>query len=192
MLNLDEREFQQTLQQASTHKDFGTIVIEILFPFLRRVGMLWNLSEISPGHEHFISNLIKRNIHTAIQLLPNPAQQSPQYILYLVETELHEIGLLFAAYLLRQKGYRVLYLGQSVPIKSLESVLTQHNDTLLLTSVSTLQPLELFRQHLQKLSNYPHTILVACHPSIADKLKLVGNAHHIQLSEYFSQLPDYS
>jgi hypothetical protein len=110
----------------------------------------------------------------------------------LVETELHEIGLLFAAYLLRQKGYRVLYLGQSVPIKSLESVLTQHNDTLLLTSVSTLQPLELFRQHLQKLSNYPHTILVACHPSIADKLKLVGNAHHIQLSEYFSQLPDYS
>ena len=42
--------------------------------------------------------------------------------MFLPNTELHEMGLLYAQYLCRKKGLRCLYLGQSMPFEDLLNV----------------------------------------------------------------------
>jgi hypothetical protein len=43
-------------------------------------------------------------------------------VLFLPEGELHELGLLFAYYLLKSRNHEVLYLGQSMPLRDLFAV----------------------------------------------------------------------
>ena len=66
-----------------------------------------------------------------------PNQASESFLLFLPEDELHEIGLLFANYLLRCKGYKTFYLGQSVPLKDVEEVFHQLNPDYLFTVVTS-------------------------------------------------------
>jgi methanogenic corrinoid protein MtbC1 len=42
-----------------------------------------------------------------------------------MEDELHEVGLLFAHYLLRKAGNKVIYLGSNVPFSSVESAVKE-------------------------------------------------------------------
>jgi MerR family transcriptional regulator, light-induced transcriptional regulator len=46
-------------------------------------------------------------------------------LFFLPEGELHEMSLLFYAYLARKYGYNVIYLGQFVPFDDLEKVQSQ-------------------------------------------------------------------
>ena len=59
------------------------------------------------------------------------------FMLFLPEGELHEIGLLFANYLIRAKGYKTIYLGQSVPISDVEKVFHTINPEYLFTIITS-------------------------------------------------------
>ena len=62
-------------------------------------------------------------------------------MLFLPEGEHHELGLLFANYLIRSSGHRTLYLGQSMPISDLESVRTKFKPDVIFTSATAGTPL---------------------------------------------------
>jgi methanogenic corrinoid protein MtbC1 len=64
--------------------------------------------------------MLRNRLISAIDSLP--ASNHPErkkFLLYLPENELHELGLLFYAYLIRSAGHETLYLGQSTPFHSL-------------------------------------------------------------------------
>ncbi|HEY5917005.1 MAG TPA: B12-binding domain-containing protein, partial [Chryseolinea sp.] len=116
---------------------FERTVTEIVYPFLERIGILWQTHNITPAHEHFISNLIRQKIIVAIDSLPIPPKTSKKVMLFLPEHEMHEIGLLFYHYLTRKAGMRTYYLGQSVPHNDLVSIFAAHLPDILLTSVTS-------------------------------------------------------
>ncbi len=58
-------------------------------------------------------------------------------MLFLPEGELHEISLLFACYLIRARGFKVYYLGQSLPLGDLNSAYMVHEPDFLLTIITS-------------------------------------------------------
>lgn len=136
VIDLNEYEFDKILTELLFDYDFEILVIDYVFPFLDRIGVLWQTGSVSPAQEHFISNLIRSKIIVATDRLSIPAQYKGQsFLLFLRDGELHEFGLLFANYLLRKYGFRTIYLGQSVPTKDVIKVQDTYQADFLLTSL---------------------------------------------------------
>jgi hypothetical protein len=92
---------------------------------LIRAGLLWLKDSLSIGSEHFISNLIRQKIQAAIESLPPPKSNQNSWLLFLPVNEHHDIGILFAYYLIRAAGKKVIYLGSNVPFECLESTVRE-------------------------------------------------------------------
>ncbi|MBS2098916.1 MerR family transcriptional regulator [Carboxylicivirga linearis] len=161
MLELDESKFTNVLTNSIIKLGFESSVETILFPFLERIGILWQAGTINPAQEHFISNLIRQKLIVAIDNeMQNFIPKSDKNILFfLPENELHEIGLLFYSLIARKEGYNVIYLGASVPVNDLKVIVETQKIDALFTSFVAAQTQEELEQNLHKLSeavpNYP-------------------------------------
>lgn len=123
MLELDETKFLNGLSSSIIKLGFEVSVETVLFPFLERIGVLWQAGTINPAQEHFISNLIRQKLFVAIDNeMQSPVQNGPRIIMFLSEHEQHEIGLLFYNLLARKEGMNVVYLGAGVPLEDLSLV----------------------------------------------------------------------
>ena len=122
MIDMDEHAFEQIFQENVMKNGLLTTITSLIYPFLNQVGLLWTTNKTIPSQEHFMSNLIRQKIISAIDLLHNPDDSAPRIILFLTEDESHEIGLILASYIAKKSGWRVYYLGQNVPVVNLDKV----------------------------------------------------------------------
>jgi len=123
MIDMDERRFNDVLDAGIRRMGFERTIQETVFPFFRRIGILWQTGGINPAQEHFVSNLVRQKLIVAIDNLPVvTGDTAPRALLFLPENELHELGLLFYQYALRTRGIRTDYLGQTVPFDSLARI----------------------------------------------------------------------
>jgi DNA-binding transcriptional MerR regulator len=152
MIDMEEELFEKILNNLILRFGFEKTITEIIYPFLEKIGILWQTQNITPAHEHFISNLIRQKIIVAIDGLPIPPKTSKKILLFLPEGEMHELGLLFYHFLIRKSGYRTYYLGQNVPHEDLISVYKVHQPDFMLTSITStlIIPIE---KYLEQLAN---------------------------------------
>lgn len=123
MMEMDEYRFKEIFDSAKQQMSFEILVKDLFYPFLHKVGLMWGFEEVNPAQEHFVSNLIRRKIMSEIDKLPLAPPDKPNFLLFLKEGELHEIGLMFSDFILRLNGYRTTYLGPNVPMADvIESV----------------------------------------------------------------------
>ncbi|MHB1278001.1 MAG: MerR family transcriptional regulator [Bacteroidia bacterium] len=123
MFALDEAEFNRILADSILRIGLEDTMIRLVFPFLHQIGVLWVTGAIHPAHEHFMSNLIRQKLFVAIDAQTGKKQEKgKKFLLFLPEGEPHEIGLLFANYMLRSRGHEVVYLGQNLPFEDLRHV----------------------------------------------------------------------
>ncbi len=157
MIELDELKFDKLLSSSIIKFGFEQAVLQVIYPFFERVGLLWQVGSISPAQEHFMSNLIRQKLIVAIDgLAMGIANDSKTFLLFLPEGEWHEIGLLFSCYILRKRGYKVVYLGQSVPYDNLKEVVNLRNCNVLLTQFISAITDEELQNYINKLSfDYP-------------------------------------
>lgn len=133
MIKMDELAFDKTIDRNIESKGLLATVTEVIYPFLNQIGILWTTHKAMPAQEHFISNLIRQKIFSAIEKLPLAKPDSPKIVLFLLEDEDHELGLLLANYIAREMGWRVYYLGTKVPLENIEQVIEIANPNLLLS-----------------------------------------------------------
>lgn len=152
MVELDEEKFEKILADLNLRFGFEHTVTEIIYPFLEKIGVLWQTKHITPAQEHFISNLIRQKLIVAIDSLPLPPRTAKKVMLFLPENELHEISLLFTHYRVRKAGYRTVYLGQSVPYDDLKSIYEAHQPHILITAVISSLPKVYFDRYVARLA----------------------------------------
>jgi len=152
MIDMEEELFEKILNNLILRFGFEKTITEIIYPFLEKIGILWQTQNITPAHEHFISNLIRQKIIVAIDGLPIPPKNSKKILLFLPEGEMHELGLLFYHFLIRKSGYRTYYLGQNVPHEDLISVYKVHQPDFMLTSITSNLTVSI-EKYLEQLSN---------------------------------------
>lgn len=122
MIEYDEKTFNRLfdnyIQEIGVEKTF----IDVIYPFLEKIGILWLTDDVDPAQEHFTSHLIRQKLSSVIEELPAVKEPSNKAILFLPEGEYHELGLLFFAYMYKKRGVKVFYFGQSIPLSEIQTV----------------------------------------------------------------------
>lgn len=132
-LDLEEEKFNRLYQQQVNKHGLLLTLTEIIYPFLRKVGLYWTTSKILPAQERFITNLIRQKLIVAIDSLPLARGDAPGMVLFLPENEWHELGLLLSFFLAKDLGWRVYYLGQNVPVENVSNTIKIVDTDLVMT-----------------------------------------------------------
>jgi DNA-binding transcriptional MerR regulator len=119
MVSLNMANFERQMDTYIGQKGIEKTIIEIIFPFMERVGILWVTNHINPAQEHLATNVIRQKIILGIEKLPPVLHYTKRIVLFMPEGEYHEIGLLYVHFLLKQRGFYVDYLGANVPMVDL-------------------------------------------------------------------------
>lgn len=123
MIDFDKPTFEKIFANAVIHLGFQETLLNIIYPFFTRIGILWLTGNIDPAQEHFISNIIRQKIIVAIDNLPEfPRNNIENFILFLPDGQWHEMGLLLSSYLIKKNGHNDVYLGSSLPLESLTEI----------------------------------------------------------------------
>lgn len=126
-MSYDENYFEKIFSNCLLRTGMKQTYLKVIHPVLTRLGLIWTTNDLSPSHEHFLSNLIRQKFFTAIDAVPPASPNADRWLLFLPEDEFHDIGLLFASYLIRSSGKRVIYLGNNVPLQSLSATVDGSN-----------------------------------------------------------------
>ena len=136
-LKFDQSSFNKMFEEGVL--EFGLIDFykNIILKTLNRIGILWLTSRVGPSQEHFLSENIKQKLIVASDIYLTQEDQKETWLLFLPENEYHEIGLLFAKFLLTSNGFNVIYLGSNLPYTSLIQVKSKLKiDNTLMFSIS--------------------------------------------------------
>ncbi len=153
MIDLDEALFENSLSTSILQMGFESTMVQVIYPFLVKIGFLWQAEAIHPAQEHFITCLIRQKIIAAIdgqKLVSGPGNK--KFMLFLPEQELHEINLLFAHFILKKYGNQVVYLGQSLPMTDIILAYDLHKPQYLLTSLTSFPKKRLVQSFIDTLA----------------------------------------
>lgn len=123
MVDLDMEKFEKIIANYITAKGIERTVIQIIFPFLEKIGILWQTGHINPAQEHLVTNIIRQKLIVGIETTVSHIKLDKTFLLFLPEGEHHELGLLFMYYLVKSRGAKTIYLGANVPVKDVEHVI---------------------------------------------------------------------
>jgi MerR family transcriptional regulator, light-induced transcriptional regulator len=193
MIEMDEERFDKVLSTNILKIGFEQTMVNIIYPFMSKIGVLWQTGAINPAQEHFISNLVRQKLIVAIdgQIYKGGGKK---FLLYLPEGELHEVSILFATYLIKARGHKVIYLGQNTPNEDLSTVYKLHNPEYLLTVITTSPSSENVQEYIYSLSERfsNSQILLSGYQIVGQDLKFPKNVktmHYIrQIKEYLDEI----
>jgi MerR family transcriptional regulator, light-induced transcriptional regulator len=191
MIDLDEERFEKIISTNFLQFGFENTMLNIIYPFLSRVGTLWMTGSIGPAQEHFMSNLIRQKVIVAIdgQVIKHRPDVK-KFLLYLPEGELHEIGLLFATYVIRSRNHKVIYLGQTLPLSELIFAHEVHKPDFIFSILTSVPANEEVQPYVDRLcSQFPETqILLTGYQVVGQDIQTGPNAAIINKTE---DLVDY-
>ncbi len=141
MMNFDQTLFIETYDLLLKEKSFRDVFYTVFIPLIEELGYLWQTNTISPAHEHFISYLIKQKVLTNTEKLQytNTTRDDKTFVLFLPPNEIHELGLMYLNYEIIAKGFKSIYLGESVPTDSLK-VIVDTFDNITFVGYITVEP----------------------------------------------------
>ncbi|MET4083252.1 DNA-binding transcriptional MerR regulator/methylmalonyl-CoA mutase cobalamin-binding subunit [Pedobacter sp. UYP30] len=122
VFDFDEQKVEILLNRAI--QKFGLIECykNIMYPLLVRLGFMWLKHNICPSNEHFLVNILRQKIIAETDAIPVVKDFRKTWLLFLPEQEDHDVGLLFAKYLLKKAGQKVIYLGGKVPLPDIAHI----------------------------------------------------------------------
>lgn len=120
MVELEVESFERSLEKYVAARGIEKTVLQIIFPFMEKIGILWLTGHINPAQEHLVTNVIRHKLINALENVNTSLKVNKKLLLFLPEGEHHELGLLFMYYLLKSRGISVIYLGANCPVKDVE------------------------------------------------------------------------
>lgn len=106
-------------------------MVEVLLPYLVRLGRQWEQGQVTVAHEHFASHLVRRHVG-AHGVEHGPAGRRTA-VLACPPDERHDIGTLMTAVALTRRGWSIRFLGADTPLSAVDTVAsTQRTDVIVL------------------------------------------------------------
>jgi DNA-binding transcriptional MerR regulator len=186
----NEFEFDQLLSRCLYEHGMVNSYKRVIYPLLIRLGLMWRRDNICPAQEHFLSNLIRQKLFTAINSLPANTKPDSSWLLFLPEDEDHDIGLLFANYILKAAGHRVIFLGGRVPLDSLKDAMQNNEIDQMLLFMVRSRPVADANSYLDELSeSFSGTkIHLAGNARLIGEMNLKSNINWFQSIEAFEEI----
>jgi MerR family transcriptional regulator, light-induced transcriptional regulator len=179
MIDLDEEKFDQIFSSYSWENGFERTMLDLVYPFLDKLNLLWLTSKVSPAHEKFIGNLIRRKIMCAIDKEHlGQSRDAETFLLYTPEGESQEMTLLFMHYLLRSRRHKVVYLGANTSLADLRDAchsITPHYVLTILQEPLSRQSIQSYVDHASKAVTHGQLLLTGAQVFV-NPVKLPLNA----------------
>jgi len=94
------------------------VLRDVVLPYLHDLGEAWERGDASIAQEHFASNVLRGRL---LGLGRGWGEGSgPHALLACPPREQHDLGLIAFGLALRNRGWRITYLGQDTPVSTLE------------------------------------------------------------------------
>jgi MerR family transcriptional regulator, light-induced transcriptional regulator len=122
-IDLDQYRFERILHTLLLHAGFEKSITCVLFPMLKKIGLLWLTGNVIPAQEHFATALIIKKLSVSIDGLERPKYTGGRRVLLFTPCgEYHEIPLLFMQYVLKKQGIPSIYMGKLVTMDMLQEI----------------------------------------------------------------------
>ncbi len=145
LLAFREPESETILSEAFAFYPVDVVVEEIVAPLLTEVGERWHRGEATIAQEHFITDFLRRRLMVLFHAAHQPAT-GPLAITAAAPAEWHDLGILMVSLALRREGWRVIPLGQNVPVESLVAEIHKLRPNLVCLSATTGESIGALRQ----------------------------------------------
>ncbi|MFY0607344.1 MAG: MerR family transcriptional regulator [Cyclobacteriaceae bacterium] len=191
MIDMDEARFEKLISTNILRLGFEKTMINIIYPFLSKIGILWQTGAINPAQEHFISNLIRQKLIVAIDgQAIEVSSTAKKFILYLPEGEMHELSLLFSNYLISSRGHKCIYLGQSLPFEDLKHVYEIHKADYIVSALTSVPGPAEIQPFVDRLADaFPEAqVLLSGYQTIGQDLQCKSNVTLLTRNEQLLEL----
>ncbi|MBK7433237.1 MAG: MerR family transcriptional regulator [Chitinophagaceae bacterium] len=161
MVDLDTDQFEAVVNSHILNRGIDKTITQILFPFLEKIGILWLTNHINPAQEHLVSNIIRRKLNVGIDEVFSSIRIDKTVLLFLPESEYHELGLLFMYYTLKSRGISVIYLGANIPLDDVEYVALIRKPDYIYSHITSPGNRFKFERFMVELgAKFPHTPVI--------------------------------
>jgi len=121
---MDAVALEQVLDEASVSLGQMALLNQVISPLVQQVGAAWREGTIKVAHEHLASAVIRTFLgHVARPLALHGT--APTILVTTPAGQLHELGAVLAAACAAAHGWRVTYLGPSLPADEIVSAAKQ-------------------------------------------------------------------
>lgn len=134
---LDEPAAQAALDRLLIDFGLRQALAEVILPFLHRLGERWATGQATVGQEHFASNIIAGRLRGLARGWGQGV--GPRAVLACPPGELHELGLLSFGLALRERGWRITYLGADTPLREITAALDELAPSIIVLAAMTPQ-----------------------------------------------------
>lgn len=178
MAALDARQVDYLLDLMA-RDDFEQTMLEVVYPFLERLSLLWMTGAVEQVQETFMLQVVRRKLMAAIDALPLPPAEAEEVLLFLPEGETQELILLFVQFLLRKRGWNTLYLGTDVRLDDLRVLARLRQVPWLFTLINEPprgRSFQAYVEALRELFGENHLLLSGYQPA-TQSISGVSNVH---------------
>jgi DNA-binding transcriptional MerR regulator len=138
--SFDEPGAQAVIDELLAVATVDALLSEVVVPYLHDVGERWERDEVSVAQEHFASNVLRGRL---LGLARGWGRGTGRRALLACPAgERHDLGLIAFGLALRERGWRIDYLGSDTPTESIADAARTIGPALLVLSAVTAEPLE--------------------------------------------------
>ena len=191
MIEMDEFKFERIISTNIKQIGFERTMLEIIYPFLDKLSVLWLTGSINPVQESFMSYLIRQKLIVAINNEPLPNEKSAdKFLIYLPEGERQELSMLFMHYLLKSRKNHVIYLGQEISLSDLKDAYPILEPDYIFTMITETFAKEPVQRYVDRLAdNFPDCqILLSGYQVVVQKVTPPQNVSIVPSLDQMMQL----
>jgi MerR family transcriptional regulator, light-induced transcriptional regulator len=147
---LDESAAHAAIDGLLSSFSLEAVLREVVMPYLRELGDRWERGEASVAQEHFASQVLRgRLLGLARGWDRGPG---PRALLACMPGEQHDLGLIVFGLGLRDRGWRITFLGPDTPLDTLSDTATTLEPDAVVLSATTPDRFESGRDALRRLA----------------------------------------
>ena len=136
----DEAGAQAVFDALLSAATLDALLSDVVMPYLHDLGVRWERGELSVAQEHFASNVLRGRLLGMARGWGRGA--GPRALLACPEGERHDLGLIAFGLALRERGWRIDYLGPDTPVESIEEAARRTDPSVVVLSSVRPEPLE--------------------------------------------------
>lgn len=118
--DLDAVRFKQLLDNSLVEFTQVRVLEALIGPLLERIGIFWETGEFRIAEEHLATAVIRSFLFEVLQSY-SPTGDAPVVICGTPANQVHELGALITGVVAASEGWKVIYLGPSLPADELAS-----------------------------------------------------------------------
>ena len=138
------------------------LIVDLMVPFIERIGKGWECDELTISQEHFATECISSFLTSKWRQL-NIRKEGWTILMATLPGETQSLGLLMAAVVASLSGGKIIYLGIDTPLRDIISTAINQKPELLCFSISCiLNPLDTEEKIYRVKNDLKNKISIVC------------------------------